>query len=176
MCPRKWDRPTPFCGIIFWFFLCQSLVFSLSYLASLLGSYFLPRATRSFLVQFTIALYFLGWCCLIGRRDDEGEERLVGPYHIHVEVLVAPGDEQGEGRHEGRGPPVFIYGFFGCIVYMLHDVGFLGGTFAEGIRYAGIAPLAGIALAPYPSSPNSAGSKEPTRSRSSCLLWMPSLA
>ena len=53
-------------GIIFWFFLCQSLVFSLSYLASLLGSYFLPRATRSFLVQFTIAPYFLGWCCLIG--------------------------------------------------------------------------------------------------------------
>ncbi len=37
------------------------------------------------------------------RRDDEGEERLVGPDHIHVEVLVAPGDEQGEGRHEGRG-------------------------------------------------------------------------
>ena len=51
--------------IIFWFFLVQSLVFSLSYAASMLGSYFFPWATRNFLVKLTIAPYFLGWCCLI---------------------------------------------------------------------------------------------------------------
>ena len=329
-------------GIIFWFFLCQSLVFSLSYLASLLGSYFLPRATRSFLVQFTIAPYFLGWCCLIGAiyfdgwalrlvaaggallglgsagfymlwqrlfasmASEEGDRnliggtvwgavfyfalylipvavtafliplvflplfalaivlesrdinrdqpmfedvprehpqvyrRVIGDYwrsalcvgalgfctgimrslavgnpsvgslvnvlsmaatlvaalalliawrhqDLHMDVVgayqaffpfvitsflllpfLAPEYErwlaavlyavysvftvlmmiQCAQASRNRGiNPVFIYGFFGCIVYMLHDVGFLGGTFAEGIRYAGIAPLAGIALA-----------------------------
>lgn len=42
--------------------------------------------------------------------------------------------------------PVFIYGFFGSIVYVLHDVGFIGGTFAEQIMVMGIAPLAVVAL------------------------------
>ena len=42
--------------------------------------------------------------------------------------------------------PVFIYGFFGGIVYTLHDVGFLGGAFAEQITIMGIAPLAVVAL------------------------------
>lgn len=42
--------------------------------------------------------------------------------------------------------PVFVYGFFGTIVYTLHDVGFVGGTFAEGIRVMGITPLAMVAL------------------------------
>lgn len=51
--------------IVFWFFLSQSLVFSASYLASLLGSYFFPRATRAFLVQLTTAPYLLGWVALI---------------------------------------------------------------------------------------------------------------
>ena len=42
--------------------------------------------------------------------------------------------------------PVFIYGFFGGIVYALHDVGFIGGTFAEQIMVMGVAPLAVVAL------------------------------
>lgn len=52
--------------IVFWFFLSQSLVFSASFLASMLGSYFFPKATRAFLVQLTTAPYLLGWCALIG--------------------------------------------------------------------------------------------------------------
>ena len=36
--------------------------------------------------------------------------------------------------------PVFIYGFFGGIVYTLHDVGFLAGTFSEQVRIWGIDP------------------------------------
>ena len=51
--------------IVFWFFLSQSLVFSASFFASMLGSYFFPRATRAFLVQLTTAPYLLGWCALI---------------------------------------------------------------------------------------------------------------
>ncbi len=51
--------------IVFWFFLTQSAAFSLSYVASCIGSYYLPGATRAFLVKLTSAIYFAGWCCLI---------------------------------------------------------------------------------------------------------------
>lgn len=37
--------------------------------------------------------------------------------------------------------PVFIYGFAGFIVYALHDLGFIGGTFAEGLVEFGVSPL-----------------------------------
>lgn len=42
--------------------------------------------------------------------------------------------------------PVFIYGFYGAIVYTLHSIGFLGGTFAEDVRILGVDPLAVAAL------------------------------
>lgn len=51
--------------ILFAFFLAQSLVFTLSFLASAVGVYFLPGPTRRFLVRLTSAPYALGWVCLI---------------------------------------------------------------------------------------------------------------
>ena len=42
--------------------------------------------------------------------------------------------------------PVFIYGLFGSVVYALHDLGFFGGVFVEGIGVAGIPSLAVVAL------------------------------
>lgn len=57
------DFQTP--EIIFWFFLAQSLVFSLCYFASAVGVYYFPGPTRRFLVMFASVPYFLGWCCLI---------------------------------------------------------------------------------------------------------------
>lgn len=57
------DFQTP--EIIFWFFLAQSLVFSLCYFASAVGVYFLPGPTRRFLVKLACIPYLLGWCCLI---------------------------------------------------------------------------------------------------------------
>lgn len=42
--------------------------------------------------------------------------------------------------------PVFIYGFFGGIVYCLHDVGFASGVFIENTPILGISPLAAISL------------------------------
>lgn len=42
--------------------------------------------------------------------------------------------------------PVFVYGFFGTIVYALHDVGFIGGTLAENMTVIGLSPLAMVAL------------------------------
>lgn len=52
--------------IIFWFFLAQSLVFSLCYFASAVGVYYFPGPTRKFIVMLASAPYLLGWCCLIG--------------------------------------------------------------------------------------------------------------
>ena len=42
--------------------------------------------------------------------------------------------------------PVFIYGFFGGVVYFLHDLGFMTGSFAEHLPLMGFSPLAIIAL------------------------------
>ena len=52
--------------VMFWFFLTQSLVFSLCYLASAVGVYYFPGPTRRFMVMLASAPYLLGWCCLIG--------------------------------------------------------------------------------------------------------------
>ena len=52
--------------VMFWFFLMQSLVFSLCYLASAVGVYYFPGPTRRFMVMLASAPYLLGWCCLIG--------------------------------------------------------------------------------------------------------------
>lgn len=59
--PMEFQTPE----IVFWFFLAQSLVFSASYFASMLGGYFLPGPTRTFIVRLATIPYFLGWCCLI---------------------------------------------------------------------------------------------------------------
>ena len=52
--------------ITFWFFLAQSLVFSLCYFASAVGVYYFPGPTRKFIVMLASTPYLLGWCCLIG--------------------------------------------------------------------------------------------------------------
>ena len=57
------DFQTP--EIVFWFFLAQSLAFSLSYFASALGVYYYPGPTRSFLVKLAAIPYMLGWCFLV---------------------------------------------------------------------------------------------------------------
>ncbi|OUO87593.1 helix-turn-helix transcriptional regulator [Gordonibacter sp. An230] len=52
--------------IVFWFFFAQSVVFSASYFASMIGGYFVPGPTRTFIVRLATVPYLLGWCCLIG--------------------------------------------------------------------------------------------------------------
>lgn len=51
--------------ILFWFFLAQSLAFSVAFFASAAGVYLFPGPTRSFLVKVASTPYFAGWCCLI---------------------------------------------------------------------------------------------------------------
>lgn len=48
-------------------------------------------------------------------------------------------------RNDGINP-VFIYGFFGGIVYLLHDVGFLAGTFSDQLNPFGGSALASAAI------------------------------
>lgn len=42
--------------------------------------------------------------------------------------------------------PVFVYGFFGAIVYSLNSIGFIAGTFAESAQVIGMSPLGLVAL------------------------------
>ena len=42
--------------------------------------------------------------------------------------------------------PVFVYGFFGGVVYALHDAGFIGGTLAAQTSIPGLSPHAVVAL------------------------------
>lgn len=51
--------------ITYFFFASQSVTFGFSYIASALGAYYLPGATRKFLVFAAGIPYFLGWTCLI---------------------------------------------------------------------------------------------------------------
>lgn len=51
--------------IVFWFFLAQSLVFFLSFFASMTGVYFFPKPTRYFIVRLAVTPYLLGWVFLI---------------------------------------------------------------------------------------------------------------
>lgn len=50
--------------IVFWFFLAQASVYSVSYFASAVGSYWLPGPTRRFMVILAAVPYFAGWACL----------------------------------------------------------------------------------------------------------------
>ena len=138
--------------ITFWFFLAQSLVFSLCYFASAVGVYYFPGPTRKFIVMLASAPYLLGWCCLIGA---------IYVHDAALPLVVAGGALLGLGSagfymlwqrlfaslDADRGiNPVFIYGFVAGVVYALHDVGFLSGTFAEQIRVIGMEPTAIVAL------------------------------
>lgn len=51
--------------VLFWFFLAQSIVFTLSFFASAAGTYLFPEQTRAFFVKVVVAIYLLGWCFLI---------------------------------------------------------------------------------------------------------------
>lgn len=42
--------------------------------------------------------------------------------------------------------PVFVYGFFGGVVYALHDAGFIGGSLANQVSFPGLTPHAVAAL------------------------------
>ncbi|MEG1830509.1 MAG: helix-turn-helix transcriptional regulator [Raoultibacter sp.] len=68
---------------------------------------------------------------------------LYAVYSIAIMLMMI---QCAQASRDGGINPVFIYGFFGGIVYLLHDIGFVGGSFAEQANVWGISPIAAVAL------------------------------
>lgn len=67
-------------------------------------------------------------------------------YALYSAAIVLMMVQCAQAARDGGINPVFVYGLFGSVVYALHDLGFFGGTFAEGLNVLGMAPLAVVAL------------------------------
>lgn len=102
---------------------------------NVVGAYriFFPFVITSFLLLPFLAEEYARW--LAG-----------GLYAIYSVAIMLMMIQCAQASRDRGINPVFIYGFFGGIVYVLHDIGFIGGTFAEQIIVTGIAPLAVVAL------------------------------
>ncbi len=94
---------------------------------------FFPFVISSFLLLPFLPIEYTRWLAAI----------LYAVYSVAIMLMMIQCAQASRDRGIN---PVFVYGFFGGIVYALHDVGFIGGTFAEQIRVIGIAPLAVVAL------------------------------
>ena len=67
-------------------------------------------------------------------------------YAVYSCAIVLMMIQCAQASHDRGINPVFIYGFFGGIVYLLHDVGFVTGTFAEKIPVISIPPLVAVSI------------------------------
>ena len=67
-------------------------------------------------------------------------------YAVHSCAIVLMMIQCAQASRDRGINPVFIYGFFGGIVYLLHDVGFVTGTFAEKIPVISIPPLVAVSI------------------------------
>lgn len=58
--------------ILFWFFLAQSAAFAAAFFSEAVAAYRLPQRARRFMVKPVVAVYLLGWCCLIAATYLDG--------------------------------------------------------------------------------------------------------
>lgn len=102
---------------------------------NVVGAYriFFPFAITSFLLLPFLPSEYERWLAAI----------LYAVYSVAIMLMMIQCAQASRDRGIN---PVFIYGFFAGIVYVLHDVGFVSGTFAEQITVIGISPLAVVAL------------------------------
>lgn len=102
---------------------------------NVVGAYriFFPFVITSFLLLPFLPAVYERWLAAI----------LYAVYSVAIMLMMIQCAQASRDRGIN---PVFIYGFFGGIVYALHDVGFVSGSFAESISIMGIAPLAVVAL------------------------------
>lgn len=102
---------------------------------NVVGTYriFFPFVITSFLLLPFLSVEYERWLAAV----------LYAIYSVAIMLMMI---QCAQASRDNGINPVFIYGFFGGIVYILHDVGFVSGTFAEKIIVTGIAPLAVIAL------------------------------
>lgn len=92
-----------------------------------------PLVITSFLVLPFLSVNYARWQAAI----------LYAVYSVAIVLMMIQCAQASRDRGIN---PVFIYGFFAGVVYALHDVGFLAGTFAEQIRVIGMEPDAIVAL------------------------------
>lgn len=95
--------------------------------------FFFPFLISAFLLFPLLGEDFVSWFAII----------LYAVYSCAIMLMMIQCAQAS--RDQGINP-VFIYGFFGGVVYFLHDVGFISGTLIENIPLMGISPLAAIAL------------------------------
>ena len=102
---------------------------------NVVGAYriFFPFVITSFLLLPFLPTEYERWLAAI----------LYAVYSVAIMLMMIQCAQASRDRGIN---PVFIYGFFGGIVYVLHDVGFISGSFAENISVIGITPLAVVAL------------------------------
>ncbi len=102
---------------------------------SIVGTYRIafPMLISAFLLMPFLASEYERWLAAI----------LYSVYSIAITITMIQCAQASRDRGIN---PVFIYGFFGGLVYLLHDIGFISGTFAESLHIAGIDPVATIAL------------------------------
>ncbi len=102
---------------------------------NVVGAYriFFPFVITSFLLLPFFPVEYQRWLAAV----------LYAVYSVAIMLMMIQCAQASRDRGIN---PVFIYGFFAGIVYVLHDVGFAGGTFAEQIMVTGITPIAVIAL------------------------------
>lgn len=92
-----------------------------------------PFVTTSFLVLPLTTLAYERWQAAV----------LYAVYNVAIMFMMM---QCAQASRDKGINPVFIYGFFAGIVYMLHDMGFLAGVFAEQVRIIGMEPTAVVAL------------------------------
>ncbi|RNL48952.1 LuxR family transcriptional regulator [Paraeggerthella hongkongensis] len=102
---------------------------------NVVGAYriFFPFVITSFLLLPFFPVEYQRWLAAV----------LYAVYSVAIMLMMIQCAQASRDRGIN---PVFIYGFFAGIVYVLHDVGFAGGVFAERIMVIGITPIAVVAL------------------------------
>lgn len=94
---------------------------------------FFPFVITSFLLLPFLTISYAQWLAAI----------LYALYSVAIMLMMIQSAQASRDRGIN---PIFIYGFFAGIVYTLHDVGFIAGTFAEQITVIGIEPVTVMAL------------------------------
>lgn len=92
-----------------------------------------PFLITAFIAVPFFPLPFIRWMAAI----------LYGVYTIAIVLMMMHCAQVSRDRGIN---PIFVYAFFGAIVYTLQNIGFLGGTVAEDVRVMGLSPIAIVAL------------------------------
>lgn len=102
------------------------------------------NVTSLFRVVFPIVITGFVLLPFLGARYAQWLAALLyAAYSISIMLMMIQSAQTS--RDQGTNP-VFVYGFFGGVVYLLHDAGFIGGTLVGQVSVAGLSTHAVCAL------------------------------